>query len=235
MPPRAGYPGFLALCDKRARRRRRWCRTATDKSPPTMASISNAMARRCVRWSRRCIALGCRVSLFADAGCAVEAAAATGADRIELYTGPFAAAFATGDAAPALAACADSARRAARAGLGVNAGHDLSQTNLGAFLAAVAGVAEVSIGHALVDEALYAGWTRPCAPTCASSRTPEASARRCDGVDAGGARRRQGGDETLVIAVVVAAQHQLQVGVAGDGGPQRRIQRVAVHGRASSQ
>ena len=57
----------------------------------------------------------------------------------------------------ALADCAGTARRARAAGLGVNAGHDLSQANLGAFLAAVPGVEEVSIGHALVGEALYAG------------------------------------------------------------------------------
>ena len=52
---------------------------------------------------------------------------------------------------------AASARAAQAAGLGVNAGHDLSQANLGAFLAAVPGVAEVSIGHALIGEALYDG------------------------------------------------------------------------------
>ena len=66
-------------------------------------------------------------------------------------------AFARGDAADALQACAGTARAAQAAGLGVNAGHDLSQANLAAFLAAVPGVLEVSIGHALVDEALYAG------------------------------------------------------------------------------
>ena len=84
-------------------------------------------------------------------------AAAIGADRVELYTGPYAEAWAAGDAAIALAACRDSAVRARAAGLGINAGHDLSQDNLAAFLGAVPGVLEVSIGHALVDEALYAG------------------------------------------------------------------------------
>ena len=156
-PPRAGYPGFLALCEQA----RPAQATLVPDGDGQITSDHGFDFERDGEALRPLVAslhaLGCRVSLFADAGCAVEAAAATGADRIELYTGPFAAAFATGDAAPALAACADSARRAARAGLGVNAGHDLSQTNLGAFLAAVAGVAEVSIGHALVDEALYAG------------------------------------------------------------------------------
>ena len=156
-PPRAGYPGFLALCEQA----RPAQATLVPDGDGQLTSDHGFDFERDGVALRPLVAslhaLGCRVSLFADAGSAVEAAAATGADRIELYTGPFAAAFAAGDAAPALAACADSARRAARAGLGVNAGHDLSQTNLGAFLAAVAGVAEVSIGHALVDEALYAG------------------------------------------------------------------------------
>jgi pyridoxine 5-phosphate synthase len=84
-------------------------------------------------------------------------AAAVGADRVELYTGPFAHDFAAGNASAALAQCADSARRAQAAGLGVNAGHDLSQANLAAFLAGLPGVQEVSIGHALIDEALYDG------------------------------------------------------------------------------
>ena len=156
-PPRAGYPGFLALCEQA----RPAQATLVPDGDGQLTSDHGFDFERDGAALRPLVAslhaLGCRVSLFADAGSAVEAAAATGADRIELYTGPFAAAFAAGDAAPALASCADSARRAAHAGLGVNAGHDLSQTNLGAFLAAVAGVAEVSIGHALVDEALYAG------------------------------------------------------------------------------
>src|SRR3546814_6685681 len=88
---------------------------------------------------------GCRVSLFADTGADVARAAAIGAQRVELYTGPYAEAFATGAAATALPAYADTARAAATAGLGVNAGHDLSQANLGAFLDAVPNVLEVSI------------------------------------------------------------------------------------------
>ena len=57
----------------------------------------------------------------------------------------------------ALAACVDTARLARTVGLGVNAGHDLDQANLGAFARAVPGLLEVSIGHALVGEALHAG------------------------------------------------------------------------------
>src|SRR5690606_19613597 len=81
--------------------------------------------------------------------------AAAGADRVELYTGPFAEAFAAGrDVRPAYRAAAEAARAA---GLGVNAGHDLDLDNLGPFLDAVPGVDEVSIGQALVADALERG------------------------------------------------------------------------------
>ncbi|NLB57010.1 MAG: pyridoxine 5'-phosphate synthase, partial [Gammaproteobacteria bacterium] len=66
-------------------------------------------------------------------------------------------AHAEGSAAAALQGFIEAAQRAAGAGLGVNAGHDLSQQNLGEFLGAVPGVLEVSIGHALIGEALYNG------------------------------------------------------------------------------
>lgn len=101
-------------------------------------------------------ALGVRVSLFVDPEpAAVAAAAAAGADRVELYTGPYAEAFAAGrDVLPTYRAAAEAARAA---GLGVNAGHDLDLDNLGPFLDAVPGVDEVSIGQALVADALERG------------------------------------------------------------------------------
>ncbi len=102
--------------------------------------------------------LGCRVSLFVDADAErFESAVALGVERIEIYTGPYAQAFAEGKPESALAACAKAARLAQQAGLGVNAGHDLSQANLGAFKAAIPELAEVSIGHALIGEALFEG------------------------------------------------------------------------------
>lgn len=102
--------------------------------------------------------IGCRVSVFVDAGASgFERLSAIGVQRIEIYTGPYAHAFAEGDARDMLALCAETARRAQQAGLAVNAGHDLSQANLGAFHAAIPGLAEVSIGHALIGEALYEG------------------------------------------------------------------------------
>ena len=102
--------------------------------------------------------IGCRVSLFMDADSPdIERVAEVGADRIEIYTGPYAHAYAHGDAAQALDACVRTAERARACGLGVNAGHDLSQQNLGALKRAIPFLDEVSIGHALIGEALYEG------------------------------------------------------------------------------
>jgi pyridoxine 5-phosphate synthase len=102
-------------------------------------------------------ALGVRVSLFMDADSDMTAAAAVGADRVELYTEPYAQAYGSDTQCAVLARYAAAARAAAQAGLGVNAGHDLNQQNLPAFLSAVPGVLEVSIGHALIADALDDG------------------------------------------------------------------------------
>ena len=102
--------------------------------------------------------LGSRVSLFVDAGTVDLARAADiGADRVEIYTGPYAKAHAAGDVGRALADCVRTAESARDAGLGVNAGHDLNQRNLGDLRRAIPFLAEVSIGHALIGEALYDG------------------------------------------------------------------------------
>ncbi|MFO1274358.1 MAG: pyridoxine 5'-phosphate synthase [Rubrivivax sp.] len=101
---------------------------------------------------------GVRVSLFMDAEPeAMAAARAVGADRVELYTEPYAAAHGTPRQAEQLARFAAAAQAALAAGLGVNAGHDLNRDNLGDFLRAVPGVLEVSIGHALIADALELG------------------------------------------------------------------------------
>ena len=103
-------------------------------------------------------ALGVRISLFmdADAG-AMAQVRALGADRIELYTEPYAAAHEPAAIDASLRQFAAAARAAQAEGLGVNAGHDLSRANLGAFLAAVPDVLEVSIGHAFIADALELG------------------------------------------------------------------------------
>lgn len=104
--------------------------------------------------------LGVRVSLFMDAEPAQMAAArAVGADRVELYTEPYAAAWHTPQRDAQLQRFKAAAQAALDAGLGVNAGHDLNRENLTAFVRTVPGVAEVSIGHALIADALELGYS----------------------------------------------------------------------------
>ncbi len=104
-------------------------------------------------------ALGVRVSLFMDpVPAAMAEARALGADRVELYTETWARAWGTPQQAAVLEGFRASAQAALDAGLQVNAGHDLNRDNLGAFLRGVPGVAEVSIGHALIADALELGY-----------------------------------------------------------------------------
>ena len=157
-PPRAGYPGLLALCEAT----RPAQVTLVPDGDGQLTSDHGFDFQRDGDALRPLIAafkaLGCRVSVFVDVGDPnVAQAAAAGADRVELYTGPYAEAFAAGHTEPALAAAAATAQHAQAAGLGVNAGHDLNQANLPVFLLAIADVQEVSIGHALIGDALYAG------------------------------------------------------------------------------
>ena len=121
---------------------------------------------------RKLKSFGCRVSLFMDpVPKAMDLAPQLDIDRIELFTEPYAAAFAKGDphAADAYAA---TAKRAGEVGLGVNAGHDLNLMNLGPFLRVVPNVLEVSIGHAFIADALEFGlaettrkYMEACSPT----------------------------------------------------------------------
>jgi len=100
---------------------------------------------------------GIRVSIFVDPVLEmIEAAATTGADRVELYTEPYAANFEK-KPVDAVANYRKAAFRAHQLGLGVNAGHDLSLENLAYFKANVTPLDEVSIGHALICDALYYG------------------------------------------------------------------------------
>ena len=157
-PARGTYPGLMAL----AREVRPTQVTLVPDGDGQITSDHGFDLARDIDRLRPLVAelneLGCRVSLFVDAVVQdFAAAAAIGVQRIEIYTGPYAQAFAEGQPATALAACTETARRAQQAGLAVNAGHDLSQANLGTFKAAIPGLAEVSIGHALIGEALYQG------------------------------------------------------------------------------
>ncbi len=107
----------------------------------------------------QCRAWGLRVSLFMDAEAGSMAAARhVGADRVELYTEPYAAAWGQAQQAAQLARFAAAAQAALDVGLGVNAGHDLNLHNLRAFAQQVPGLSEVSIGHALMADALEQGY-----------------------------------------------------------------------------
>jgi pyridoxine 5-phosphate synthase len=104
--------------------------------------------------------LGARVSLFMDPiPEAMAAAKAVGADRVELYTETYASAYGTPKQAEVLVAFKATAEAALAAGLGINAGHDLNRDNLHTFLSTVPGVQEVSIGHALIADALEMGYS----------------------------------------------------------------------------
>lgn len=106
-----------------------------------------------------CKALGVRVSLFMDPVPEQMAQArAVGADRVELYTEPYAASWGHASQESQLQRYAAAAQAALTAGLGVNAGHDLNRDNLTEFLRRVPGVSEVSIGHALLADALELGY-----------------------------------------------------------------------------
>jgi len=103
-------------------------------------------------------AYGIRASLFLEADLIqVPRARALGADRIELYTGPYAHAFGTAEGNRILELHREAAHLAREEGLEVNAGHDLNLANIPAYVASVKGLAEVSIGHALICDALYIG------------------------------------------------------------------------------
>ena len=104
-------------------------------------------------------ALGVRVSLFMDPiPEAMAAAKAVGADRVELYTETYASTYGTPKQTEVLATFKATAEAALRVGLGINAGHDLNRDNLHTFLSIVPGVQEVSIGHALIADALELGY-----------------------------------------------------------------------------
>ena len=102
-------------------------------------------------------AKGIRTSIFVDPDVTmVECAAKTGADRVELYTEPYAADYAK-DREAAIAPYLTAAKAARKIGLGLNAGHDLSLENLAYFAENIPNLDEVSIGHALIADALYYG------------------------------------------------------------------------------
>jgi pyridoxine 5-phosphate synthase len=157
-PQSNGYPGFDALIEKA---RPQQVTLVPDSDAQITSDHGFEPARDAARLAdkvTRYKSLGARVSVFVDSSVRdLDRLREIGVDRIEIYTGPFAHAFALGNARDELKRCADAARAAQSVGLGVNAGHDLDQRNLDDFLRAVPDVLEVSIGHALIGEALYDG------------------------------------------------------------------------------
>ena len=159
-----GYPGFDRLIET-ARPRQA---TLVPDADAQLTSdhgwdLSDAdRARRVAESVARYQGWGARVSLFMDpVEAQIDGAKACGADRIELYTGPYAdlverRGLEHPETRASLEAYARAARHAAALGLGVNAGHDLNLDNLVAFVA-IGGIAEVSIGHALIADALDFG------------------------------------------------------------------------------
>ena len=157
-PPRGTYPGLVELA--------RSVRPAqVTLVPDGDAQITSDHGFDLARDAARLLPLvrafketGCRLSLFMDARAPdIELFFFNDTATTEIYTGPYAHAFAAGDASRELDACARTAERARANGLGVNAGHDLNQKNLGVLNRVIPFLDEVSIGHALIGEAIYEG------------------------------------------------------------------------------
>ncbi|MBV6406059.1 MAG: pyridoxine 5'-phosphate synthase [Flavobacteriales bacterium] len=155
-----GYPSeeFLALvCEVRP------AQVTLVPDPPGVLTSNAGWDARAHKTTLKAVvarlhAEGLRTSLFLGTDPEqVGHAADTGADRIELYTEPYAAGY-HDDPDAAVAPFVTAAREAARHGLGLNAGHDLDRHNLRHFHRHVPGLLEVSIGHALVCDALHFGW-----------------------------------------------------------------------------
>jgi pyridoxine 5-phosphate synthase len=139
--------------------------TLVSDPPGVLTSNAGWPLGRSTRWLRPLLRRlgdkGIRSSLFVEPlSTIVERAYELGAARIELYTGPYASAFGTPEVDAILSAHRDAARLARKLGLGVNAGHDLDLHNIPRYAAAVKGLQEASIGHALIADALYLGLTR---------------------------------------------------------------------------
>ncbi len=101
---------------------------------------------------------GIRTSIFVDADPRmVRGAVDCGCERVELYTESYAVGYAAGQKQEAIRPFVEAAKMAVECGLGLNAGHDLSRENLGYFAQNIPGLLEVSIGHALIADALYLG------------------------------------------------------------------------------
>ncbi len=157
-PEANGFPGFMTLVEATAPRQ---CTLVPD-DPNQLTSDHGwdlrAESNRLKPIVEQLHSQDIRVSLFMDPiPEQLKLAAHLGVDRIEFYTGPYADQFDTAGAASVLKTFTEAGHYASELGLGINAGHDLNQSNLADFCTGVEHVAEVSIGHALIADALNAG------------------------------------------------------------------------------
>lgn len=156
-PEANGYPGFMALVEQTTPHQA----TLVPDDPNQLTSDHGwdltVESNELQGIIDRIKSMQVRVSLFMDPDTdQIARAARLGADRIEYYTGPYAEAYPHHKSI--LAPFISTAKHATELGLGINAGHDLNLDNLEAFCREVPGVAEVSIGHAIITDALWLGW-----------------------------------------------------------------------------
>ena len=173
-PPLGSYPGMLALAKRTSPAQVTLVPDSVDQITSNRGWNVALHRKRLAESITAFRDLGCRVSLFMDPDPEEYALAAElGADRVELYTEDYARAHAAGDFRATLARYAQAAAAAQAAGLGVNAGHDLSLANLADFLT-IPDILEVSIGHALISDALRVGRADSVARYLAAVRTAAA-------------------------------------------------------------
>ncbi|MBD3648633.1 MAG: pyridoxine 5'-phosphate synthase [Pseudomonadales bacterium] len=153
-----GYPGFMALVEQAAPHQ---CTLVPDDPHQLTSDHGWRLAgesRRLKDIVTRLQDRNIRVSLFMDPVAEeIERAAALGVDRIELYTGPYAEAWGQPGFEAVLETFVEAGRLAESLKLGLNAGHDLNLDNLQTFCSRVPSVAEVSIGHAVISDAIWMG------------------------------------------------------------------------------
>lgn len=155
--PEGEYPGFIELVKKVKPQQVTLVPDASDQLTSDHGWSLAENAEKLLPIIQEFKALGCRVSLFMDADSTeFQLAADLGADRVELYTEAYAEAFGTDDQQAVFEQFAQAAAKAKACGLGVNAGHDLNLDNVG-LLATIPNLLEVSIGHALIADALMMG------------------------------------------------------------------------------
>ena len=167
-PEDNGYPGFMTLIDEVKPHQA----TLVPDDPNQLTSDHGwnltGESNRLTPIIDALRSAGARISLFMDpVNEQLDLASHLGVERIEFYTGPYADAFGTDDSDNVLAPFVAAGEHANTIGLGINAGHDLNQQNLATFCREVPGVLEVSIGHAIITDALWEG----LGPTVKAYRT----------------------------------------------------------------